>query len=514
MKKTEIIETTTGKIQGYIENSISIFKGIPYAESPIGELRFSEPVLKESWDGILDALEFGPEAPQNISPITPQPYPKQDEANCLSLNIWTPANDEEKRPVMMWIHGGGFNQGSGSRVDVINLTRQCNVVLVTINYRLGPFANIVLPGIPGNIDMLDQITALKWIFNNIKFFGGDPSNITVFGESAGGQSVCILMAIPKAKGLFHRVISQSGRAMPQGYKYSDRKTTTKWLLEELNLKSDDLEGLRKIPAEKILQASGKIRPRATLKGMWLPWGPFIDGNILPEHPLKAIEKGFAKDVELIIGSNREEWKFFYMFNPNYKEIEPDALPRLMKRALKNVGEDEDKVDSIIRIYQKSREENFLLTSPQDILDAFNTDSIFRIPAIKFAEAHSKHQKNTYMYLFSWQSKFRGGIYGAMHGLDIAFVFDRFLDHDRGFNPKRTKETKNLSTRIMDAWTSFARTGNPNHKNIPQWPRYDSENRATIVFDNDIRIWNDPLKKEREMWNNMNIWKDFFKGIES
>jgi para-nitrobenzyl esterase len=509
LKKTDIIETEAGKIQGYIENGISIFKGIPYAEPPVGELRLNYPVLKEVWDGVIDALKFGPEAPQGTSPITPRPLPEQDEAKCLTLNIWSPGIDNQKRPVMVWIHGGGFSQGSGSRVDVINLARRGDVVLVTINYRLGALANLVLPDVPGNLDMLDQVTALKWIRNNIKFFGGDPEKVTIFGESAGGQSVCILMAIPKARRLFHRVISQSGRAMPQGYKFTDRKLTTKWLLEELNLKSDAVEEIRRVPAEKIIQASIKVQQKATSKGIWLAFGPFIDGNNLPEHPLKAIDKGFAKDIELIIGSNREEWKFFYMFNPNYKEIESDSLPRLMKRALKNAGEDENKTDTVIEIYKKSREENKLSTKPQDILDAFNTDAIFHIPAIKFAEAQSKHQKNTYMYLFSWQSKIRGGFYGAMHGMDIAFVFDRFLDNDRYFYPKRTKETELLSAKMMDSWTSFARSGNPNHKNIPQWPQYDIETRATIVFDNEISIWNDPLSKEREMWEDMKIWKDFF-----
>ncbi|MFW9822465.1 MAG: carboxylesterase/lipase family protein [Candidatus Thorarchaeota archaeon] len=509
MKKTEIFKTEAGKIQGYIEDGIYLFKGIPYTEPPIGKLRFNEPVLKESWEGVLHALEFGPEAPQHISPLTPQPYPKQDEANCLTLNIWTPGVDNEERPIMVWIHGGGFREGSGSRFDVLPLVRRGNVVLITLNYRLGPLANLVLPDVPGNLDMLDQASALKWIHNNITSFGGDPQKVTIFGESAGGQSVCILMAVPKAKGLFHRVISQSGRAMPQGYKFNDRKATTKWLLEELNLKTYDLEGLRKASAEKIIKASDKVRQKATASGMWHAFGPFIDDNNLPEHPLKAVNKGFSNEVELIIGSNREEWKFFHMFNPNNKEIDSDALPRLMGRALKYIGEPEDKADSVIEIYQKSRKEQNLSVSPQDILDAFNTDSVFRIPAIKFAEAHSKYQKNTYMYLFSWPSKFRGGIYGAMHGLEIAFVFNRFLDHDRGFNPKRTQETELLSGKIMDAWASFAKSGNPNHRNIPNWPQYNIPKRSTLVFDNQVEIWEDPMKNERELWDEMSIWKNFF-----
>ena len=211
MKKTEIIETKVGRLQGYMENKIYVFKGIPYAEPPIGDLRLNDPILKESWNGVLNAFEFGPEVPQPISPLTPRPHPKQDEADSLVLNIWTPGIDEEKRPVMVWIHGGAFTTGSGSRVNVINLAKRGNVVLVTINYRLGPLANLVLPNVPGNLDMLDQITALKWIRKNIECFGGNPKNITIFGESAGGQSVCILMAIPKARGLCSKWKSSASR---------------------------------------------------------------------------------------------------------------------------------------------------------------------------------------------------------------------------------------------------------------------------------------------------------------
>jgi len=508
LKKTDIIETEAGTLQGYIDNDILVFNGIPYAEPPIGELRLNAPILKKSWDGVLETLKFGPEVPQPISPITPEPYPKQEEANSLILNIWTPGVDDEKRPVMVWIHGGSFLYGSGSRINVINLARRGNVVLVTINYRLGAFANLVLPNVPGNIDMLDQITALTWIRQNIEFFGGDLENITIFGESAGGQSVCILMAMPKATGLFHRVIAQSGRAMPQGYKLSDRETTTKWLLEELNLKPDDVEKFRKLPTEKIIKASAKIQQKANSKGIYLAFGPYIDGKNLPEHPLKAINKGFAKDIDLIIGTNLEEWKFWHWINPNFKELEANALPRVMKSVLRNLGENENKAEFIINTYKDSREENNLPSKPQDIIDAFITDSRFHIPAVKFAEFHSKYQKNTYMYLFSWQSTVQGGKFGAMHALDIAFVVNRFWDKDYGITPKKSKETEVLSVKMMDAWTSFARTGNPNHKNIPEWPHYDDKRRATIVFDNNIQIWEDPLKKERKMWNDMKIWSQF------
>ena len=511
MKKTEIIETDAGKIQGYIDNDILVFKGIPYAEPPIGELRLNAPVLKYSWEGLLEAQEISPVVPQPISPLTPKPYPKQDEANSLTLNICTPGIDEKKHPVMVWIHGGSFLFGSGSSINVSNFVRRGNVVVVTINYRLGAFANLVLPNAPGNIDMLDQITALTWIRRNIEFFGGDPGNITIFGVSAGGQSACILMTMPKARGLFHRAIAQSGRSAPQSYKFSERQTATRWLLEELNLKQGDLENFRKLPFEKIAEASAIVQQKARMEGIYLAFGPYLDGKNLPEHPLKVINKGINKDIELIIGTNLEEWKLWHLFDPNFKELEVNTLPRVMKKALRNIGEDESTANYIINTYKNSREENNLPSKPQDIYDAFITDLRWHFPAVKFAEAHSNFQKNTYMYLFSWQSTFQDGKYGAMHGLETSFVFNTFTDIDYAMVPKRTNETEILSGKMMDAWTSFAKIGIPNHENIPEWPQYDIKKRSTIIFDNDIKIWEDPLKDERELWNNMKLWTEFYKS---
>jgi para-nitrobenzyl esterase len=508
LKKTKIIETDAGKIQGYFDNELLVFKGIPYAEPPIEKLRLKAPVLKNSWEGLLEAQEFSPIVPQPISPLAPKPYPKQDEANSLTLNIWTPSIDEKKYPVMVWIHGGSFLYGSGTSINVSKFVQRGNVIVVTINYRLGAFANLVLPDAPGNIDMLDQISALTWIRRNIEFFGGDPENITIFGVSAGGQSVCILMAMTEAKGLFHHAIAQSGRAAPQSYKLSDRKIVTKWLFEELNLKPDDLEKFRKLPYKKIAEASAIIQQKARINRMYLAFGPYIDGKVLPEHPLKVINKGINKDIELIIGSNREEWKLWHLFTPNFKELESNVLPRVIEKVLNYNGEDNITTDLVINTYRTSREENKLPSKAQDVYDAFITDLRWHIPAIKFAEARSKFQKNTYMYLFSWQSPYQGGKYGAAHSLETSFVFNTHGDKEYGIFPKRSNETEALSEKIMDAWVSFAKVGDPNHENIPKWPQYEIKRRATIVFDNNIKIWEDPLKKERELWNRMRLWANF------
>ena len=503
MTKTEIIDIKTGKIQGYIKNDISIFKGIPYAEPPIGELRLNTPVAKRSWDGVLEAIEFSPIAPQP-PPFTEYfPPPPQSEADCLTLNIWTPGIDDKKRSVMFWIHGGSHIYGSGQFYGN-NLASRGDVVVVTINYRLGALGNLYFPGAPANILQLDQVTALKWVNTNIEHFGGDPNNLTVFGESAGATSICTLMAMPQAKGLFNRAIIQSAVPNPNGFNLSDRKLTSEWILEELNLKPTDLEEFRKLPVDKIIKALIKVQEKGIEKRVNIDFKPWVDGEILPQHPIKAINEGYAKDIEIIIGTNLEEWKFWRAFEPNFQDM---GLSKLTNR-LKNAGEDENDIDKIINTYTKTLEEQGQPSTPREIFDKYMTDSVFRIPSIKFAEAQSKHQKDTFMYLFTWKTPYEGGIYGSLHALEIAFVFHTFMDEHLWVFPKRTEETALLSKKMMDYWISFAKTSNPNSNGIFNWPRYDIEKRKTIIFNTNIEIKEDPLSKEREMWNNMKIWSQF------
>jgi para-nitrobenzyl esterase len=385
------------------------------------------------------------------------------------------------------------------------MAKKGDVVVVTINYRLGPFANLFLPDAHPNVGMLDQILALEWVKQNIENFGGDPNNITIFGESAGAAAVATLMAMPKVKGLFQRGIPQSGAAHPLGYTKTAIKQTTEFLLDELKLNSDDLEEFRKISAVDIIKATFKLVQRNFSQGIRLRFGPYVDGQVLPKHPLIAIDEGYAKDIDLIIGSNFEESKFWHMFFPNFKPTEEKDLSKRMKRALKLTGEKEEDFDKVITTYKNSREEDGLPSSPQDILDAYNTDHMFRIPAVKFADAQSKHQKNTYMYMFSWGLP---NMYGAMHGLEIGFVFNMLFNLDIPTLPKKNNETEALSENMMNSWVAFAKNGVPNHKGIPNWPEYETQERYTIVFDKTIKIWKDPLGKERQMWENMNLLSRF------
>jgi para-nitrobenzyl esterase len=504
VKKTEIIDVKSGKIRGYIKKDLYVFKGIPYAQPPIGELRLNAPVLKTSWDGVLEAMRFSPIAPQPPPYTNYFPPPPQSEANCLTLNIWTPGIDDKKRPIMFWIHGGSNIYGSG-QIYGNNLANRGDVVVVTINYRLGALGNLYFPGAPANIAPLDQVTALKWVKENIEYFGGDPDNITVFGESAGGTSICTLMAMPRAKGLFNRAIIQSGVPTPNGYNLSDRKLTSEWLLEELKLKSYDIEEFRKLPVEKIIKALVKIQEKGIARRVVnINVRPWIDGEILPQHPIKAINEGFAKDIELITGTNLEEYKFWRAFEPNFQDM---SLSKLTNR-LKNDKVPENEIAQIIETYTKTLGEQGLPSTPREIFDKYKTESVFRIPSIKFAEAQSKHQKDTYMYLFTWKTPFDNGKYGSLHALEVAFVFHTFLDEHLWIFPKRTEETVMISEKMMDYWLSFAKTGDPNNNGVFNWPRYDIVNRKTIIFNTNIEIKDDPLSTDRLMWNDVKIWSQF------
>ena len=374
---------------------------------------------------------------------------------------------------------------------------------------MGVLGSLYFPGAPANVLQLDQVTALKWVKNNIEFFGGDPDNLTVFGESAGATSICTLMVMPQAKGLFKRAIVQSAATTPNGFNLLDRKLTTEWILEELKLNPFDLGEFRKLPSEEIIKAMIKVQAKGIAKGVNINFRPWVDGEIVPQHPIKAINEGYAKDIELIIGTNLEEWKFWLAFEPNFQEMD---LFNLRKR-LRYSGEDENEIDQIINTYKKSLEEKDLPSTPREIFDTYMTDFEFRFPSIKFAEAQSKHEKDTYMYLFTWQTPFEDGKYGAMHALEIAFVFHTFMDDHLWIFPKRSEEVISLSDKIMDYWASFAKTGNPNHDGVFNWPQYDIEKRKTIVFNTNIEVTEDPLGKEREMWNKIKRCSEFLKKIK-
>ena len=504
MEKNIIVDTKLGKVRGYRTRGVLKFKGIPYAAPPVGELRFSPPAPKEPWNGVLDATEYGPIAPQPPSVLLAMfgGKRKQSEADCLTLNIWKPVADQDKRPVMVWIHGGAFIIGSGADLDGARLARRGNVIIVSVNYRLGGLGFCYIPGKTANVGLLDQIAALKWVNDNIEAFGGDPNNITIFGESAGSVSVCTLMAMPSAKGLFHRVIAQSGACHPMFYHNLRRKEASEQLMSKLSIKEGDIEALRKVPFEKLIKAdptNEAIERGSTFASNEPTLGPVIDGSTLPEHPLNIMRNGYAKGIELLIGTNEDELKLWSALNPNAPKVDEGKMIRSTTTLMKVLGQDENKGKQMINIYQQAREGK-QSTEPRDIIDAYLTDFAFRIPSIRLAEVQCAHQPNIFMYLFTWKSPMLGGKLGSCHALELPFVFGLLSKKDIGIVPSKSQETEAISNHMMDSWTSFARTGNPNHNGIPEWPSYGVGKRSTMIFDKEIKVVNGPLDEERAAWD--------------
>jgi len=509
-----LVNTKYGKIQGYTENGVKIFKGIPYAEAPIGKLRFSPPVPNKHWNGILKALEFGPCAYQGntsdfvddlkvyldgeIYHYRPQKSEPESE-DCLNLNIWTPTTDNGKRPVMFWIHGGAFKTGTAN-MDIHDgsaLAQYGDVVVVTINYRLGALGYLYIPGVTANAGQLDQILALEWVHDNIHLFGGDPNNVTIFGGSAGGYSVITLCAMPKVKGLFKRVIAQSA---PLVDPKQDEKPT-KTLMNKLGIKEGDIDALREIPVKEIIKVQDEISP-----GLDMGFIPQIDGETLPIHPLKAFRTGECKKIDLMMGTNLDEFTIFIAPDPFLSKINDEQS---LIEILTKIGIEKEKIKNILKTYKKARKGKYS-KEPKQLLNAILTDIIFRIPTIRLLEDQSKYQPNTYNYLFTWPCPAFNKALGAFHGLENIFIFNQ-LDNPE-FKPiVGLKPNHDLSTKMMAAWTSFARNGNPNTDQLPQWPAYEINNPATMIFGEKIKVLNAVFDQGRAVWDEL---KDFLKTFST
>jgi para-nitrobenzyl esterase len=501
MERTEIIDTKAGKIQGIKDDGIEIFKGIPYTERVVGNLRFNPPVPAKRFPGVFHATEFGPVSPQVISPkLISAPYP-QSEPDCLTLNIWTPSTNREKRPVMVWIHGGGLRSHDARSYNGEFLVKRGDLVVVSLNYRLNALGFSFMPGVvTAPLGLLDQITALKWVRDNIENFGGDPNNITIFGESAGGWSVSTLLAMPEAKDLFHRAIAQSGGCNAAGFRASEGEDLSKRILAELGIQKDDIDALQKISAYELVDADSKVWEEKLKEKHWpITTPPYIDGEYIPEHPLNLIANGAAVGVDLLIGTNLNESSSMKLDDSNnFEEVSENGMQNWMKLVMKTLGQNEDKALSLIDAYRETRKNEGTL-SAQKVLDAFLTDFEFHISAIRTAEAQSVQHPNTFMYLFTWPSSFMDGLFGSFHTLEIPFVFGVLDDPFWKIISETSEEAKKLSENIMDSWIAFARTGNPSHAGIPEWPRYNTESRSTMLLGKEIKAVDDPYGKERMAW---------------
>ena len=469
-------ETQNGTVSGFTKEGICRFNGIPYAKPPISALRWRMPEPPESWAGVRDCARFGPIAPQiqGTAEGLLGGTAGQKSEDCLSLNIWTPGCDDAKRPVMVWIHGGAFVTGAGS-VGTYNgkhLSARGDVVVVTINYRLGAlgFLNLAdatngtVPG-TGAEGIADQIAALRWVKANIAAFGGNPKNVTIFGESAGGMSVGALLAAPEAAGLFEKAIAQSGAA-DIGRSRENSARIARLLLEKLGLPPADWTKLMEAPWEAILDAQKRLleEPRATGS---LPFAPTIDGTVLPKRAIQCVRDGSAKGIPLIIGTTRDEWKLFTATAAKLRLMDDAKLRRYTQRLI-----GEEHADAVLATYEGG--------SSFDRWNAVMTDHSFAMPAVRLAEAQAPHAP-VWLYRFDWQSTFLRGVLGSCHALELGFVFGTYKEKLAaaffGSGPKAAS----LSDAMIDCWTSFARTGKPSLPGGAEWPAYDEASRETMIF---------------------------------
>jgi len=499
------VETASGKMEGVQHGGHQAFLGIPFAEPPVGELRFRPPGPPPSWSGLRDASQFASSAPQGTSPIPGVAASGPRDEDCLYLNVYTSRADAGRRPVLFWIHGGGFTMGSGSEpmYDGGPLAERGDVVVVTIHYRLGALGYLYLGGHGGdawgasaNLGQLDQIAALTWVRENIASFGGDPSTVTIFGESAGGYAVASLLAMPTARGLFRRAIAQSGAA----YRLGDQESGSLLcgtLLKTLELESADAAKLRELPVEAIVEAQANVVAQRQREGEGLAFAPICDGSTLPQPPLDLVRAGGAAEIDLIAGTNRDEAKLFNAMGRKRAPMDEEQLLKLVRAAVPQPAA--DRAEALIHTYRSSRKGR-LPVENTDILDAIQTDARFRIPATRLVEAQKPHQPNSFLYLFCWESPARRGTLGSCHALELSFVFGTLhaptQDRFAGSGP----DAERLSHQMMDAWLAFARSGDPGHPDIGSWPAYDSAQRNTMIFDRVSEQTAAPFDEERAAWD--------------
>lgn len=487
-----IAETTSGPVEGREKDGVLLFAGVPYAAPPTGANRFRPARPVTPWREVRPARRFGPAAPQTPTGGLTASTPVRWDEDCLTLNVSTPALDDVGRPVLFWIHGGGYRTGQGAIpwYNGARFARQADIVVVSINYRLGAlgFTDLSAFGADyatsGANGLLDQITALHWVRDNIARFGGDPAKVTIAGESAGAFSVCTLLASPMAEGLFRAAIAQSG-----GAQHTLPPAAGRLLAERLlaHLAVDDPAGLQALPAEAILDAQNAISAEigegtASLATLGVAVAPFypVEGNpVVPVAPLEALAAGAGRDVPLLTGTNRDETTLW-----GYGEVDDDRLERIAARY---------RAAPTLSVYRKNRPD----ADAAALLTALTTDHMFRIPAIRVLEARlANAAAPSWLYWFCWKSRAFSGRLGATHALEIPFVFDN-LDKpgvDVFLGPG--DRPQDLATVMHRAWTAFVRDLDPG------WAPYDLERRATMKFDDTSELLLDPDGSEREAWTGL------------
>ncbi|MCP4755474.1 MAG: carboxylesterase/lipase family protein [Proteobacteria bacterium] len=504
-----IVETNAGKVEGSEEDGLNIFKGIPYAAPPVGERRWLPPEATEPWSGVRPAQAFGNAAPQvkPVADVLAMDLRAEQNEDCLYLNVYTPGLDNAKRPVFFWIHGGGFNIGAGSQAvyDGVNLAKHGDIVVVTINYRLGPLGfinlNEVTAGrIPatGNEGLLDQVAALVWVRDNISAFGGDPDRVTIAGESAGGMSVSTLLALPKSRGLFHQAIPQSGAASAALSPEKSRRITEHYL-DLLEVSANDADKLLSTTTDKLLAAAANLIPTAAklkLNIGGMPFQPAIDGTILPKFPLDAIAAGAADGIPILTGTILEEWKLFAPMDRKIKDLDEAGL---LKRCRRLISEND--AEPVVAAYRKITEQRGMEATPGDIFTMIQTDRVFRMPTVHLAETCRQRGTPAFNYLFTWTSPAFHGLLGACHALELGFVFGTYNDGNSKEFYGSGPAADALAEKVRDAWLAFVRTGDPSCDSLGQWPVY-SEKRETMMLGENCGLEIAAYEDERKAWDSV------------
>jgi para-nitrobenzyl esterase len=488
-------KTTAGSVRGLLKDGVQQFWCVPYGAPTSGANRFMAPKKPAAWSGVKDHFEITFAAP--LAPGAEEPSPvvtalnrkTPESEDCLTINVFTPGLDKRARPVMVWMHGGGFTAGSGNYLlyDGTNLAKKEDVVVVAVNHRLNLFGFLHLADLGGekwagatNAGIQDLAAALAWVRDNIEGFGGDPSRVTIFGQSGGGGKTTTVMAMPSAKGLFHRAIAQSGSAF-RGQSASDASDGAERFIAKLGLKRAQLDKLHELDV-KTLQAAYYSEPRIER----LANGPVIDGSVLPRHQWDPTAPSYSADVPLIAGS--VETENGWVGPPPFELADAEMLERFAKQLAGNDAAQGEKLLGLYkRVHPDLRNQMLWLAAESDDTRRWSAQELCRLK-------QEQHAAASYLYFFDWFSPVHNNRMGAYHTLDIPFVF---YNLDIGASMTGSAQSRYELGHVMSAaWAAFARTGNPNHADMPTWPAFDVASYPTMVFGERAHVANDPNREER------------------
>lgn len=492
-----------GRVRGREAGGVVEFLGVPYARAPLGALRWRPPQAPEPWSGVRDTVEPGPIAPQGpaAAAATLPGEPTFQSEDCLHLSIWTPGLDGGRRAVMVWLHGGRFVSGSSGSVLYRGdaLARFGDVVVVSVNYRLGALGFLAHPALAdegepfGNWGLFDQVAALRWVQRHIESFGGDPGNVTLFGESAGAMCASTLLAMPAARGLLHRVVVQSGP--PYTHSAGRASAAAEELVAELGLPSVERDALERVPAADLVGALGALARRSPRAGeLPQPLLPVVDGSSLPDEPLASLGRWGAARIPALVGTNRDEASYFDLTERRGAPLSEDELVRLVAHSAPET--DPTRVIDLYRRVLRARGEE---SAARDVWVAVASDLVFRWPSLRLAAALALHASAVFVYLFTWESPAFGGVLGACHGLELPFVFGTVTNPAVAAMSGGGPAAEELSADMQAAWAAFARSGDPSNARTGPWRTWDPDARATMVLGTGRTMVDAPRDEELGVW---------------